>query len=594
MPMGILKINHKLSGASSYCNQTSYPSNLKGTGMEDNLALGTESGDDCDDCALTDVNCELGMVDDQLCIIPYELYDLPHLRDILSLETWNLCLTEEERFLLSAYLPDMDQQTFFLTMSELLGGSDVFFGNPLDKFFRRLKGGFYPPKVACYRECLQFFQKRKYYHSLISYHDKMVQMFKDMGRVWDECEMKVGVTERLYMWSKNRKRRDVDLLDLNTVPTDGYILNEDVKSDAIVCLLSNKVKSMESKRPNNILPSLVPSCGARGVLKVKASKNSAFHNRTPKIFRDISEEGRTVAKGLLKVVPKGPAVRPMQPNVMPRRLQPISLVRTQGSEHFTSSPLPTSTYPGNVGGLIELPSLWQNVGGSKVHSIPEFPKCVLNHEELTLRSSGDVQSSTRKINREMDLFDDIDDSGKHKLFGGDERKGFNGEHWCKKLGTINKEFCPKSLEQCPFAIPYYQLEPHLHTIPKERISIHSRLPEVIPRISDIGSVPRERAISTSSFQINGQNDASIRKLDNLSSNHSESVRIKDEAVLPLTYKRRKGQLKLNCEDLSKSVTAGADLEPGNPKESNQQLSKAAKSVKVKFMGWKDALLDKGP
>lgn len=72
--------------------------------------LGADSGDDSDEYGLAKFDCELGMVEGQMCNIPYELYDLPDLRDILSLETWNTCLIEEERFQLAAYLPDMDQR----------------------------------------------------------------------------------------------------------------------------------------------------------------------------------------------------------------------------------------------------------------------------------------------------------------------------------------------------------------------------------------------------------------------------------------------------------------------------------------------------
>ena len=67
----------------------------------------------------------------------------------------------------------MDQQTFWLTMKELLVGNDIFFGSPLDIFFNRLKGGCYPPKVGCFREGLEFLQRIKYYHSMRFYHDNM-------------------------------------------------------------------------------------------------------------------------------------------------------------------------------------------------------------------------------------------------------------------------------------------------------------------------------------------------------------------------------------------------------------------------------------
>ncbi|KAJ6675105.1 DNA-BINDING PROTEIN-LIKE [Salix viminalis] len=121
--MGIQKVFHR----SSSSDKLSCVFNGEVKLMRDNPVLGADSGNDSDDCELAELNCELGMVE------------------------------EEERFHLSAYLPDMDQEMFCLTMKELFDGSEIYFGNPLDEFFKKLKAGFYPPKVACFREGLQFF-----------------------------------------------------------------------------------------------------------------------------------------------------------------------------------------------------------------------------------------------------------------------------------------------------------------------------------------------------------------------------------------------------------------------------------------------------
>ena len=82
-------------------------------------------------------------VDDQTCIIPVELYDLSGLRDVLTMDVWNEVLTEEERFSLTQYLPDMGQENFLRTVIELLTGCNLnlHFGSPIDKLFDTLKGG---------------------------------------------------------------------------------------------------------------------------------------------------------------------------------------------------------------------------------------------------------------------------------------------------------------------------------------------------------------------------------------------------------------------------------------------------------------------
>ncbi|RVW97545.1 hypothetical protein CK203_046508 [Vitis vinifera] len=84
-------------GSSSDCRRVSYSSNVDNMVLEENQASGTSFEDDSDDCEFEEVRCELGVVEGQLCNIPFELYDLPDLREILSLDTWNSCLTEDER-----------------------------------------------------------------------------------------------------------------------------------------------------------------------------------------------------------------------------------------------------------------------------------------------------------------------------------------------------------------------------------------------------------------------------------------------------------------------------------------------------------------
>ena len=97
--MGIQKIGRHVSGVSSDCRRVSYSSNVDNMVLEENQASGTSFEDDSDDCEFEEVRCELGVLEGQLCNIPFELYDLPDLREILSLDTWNSCLTEDERLI---------------------------------------------------------------------------------------------------------------------------------------------------------------------------------------------------------------------------------------------------------------------------------------------------------------------------------------------------------------------------------------------------------------------------------------------------------------------------------------------------------------
>ncbi|XP_066326478.1 uncharacterized protein [Miscanthus floridulus] len=130
-----------------------------------------------------EVDCELAASRGQMCNIPYGLYDLHGLTEVLSLDTWNSCLTEDDRLHLAAYLPDMDQQDFVTTMKELFSGDAMFFGSPLRSFFHGLNGGLYSPQVSQARELLMMLQTRRHYHFLKWYHDGMVGKFASMSNL---------------------------------------------------------------------------------------------------------------------------------------------------------------------------------------------------------------------------------------------------------------------------------------------------------------------------------------------------------------------------------------------------------------------------
>ncbi|CAK7348584.1 unnamed protein product [Dovyalis caffra] len=582
--MGIQKICHR----SSSSDKVSCSFNGEVKQMRDNPVLGPDTGNDSDDdCELAELNCELGMVEGQWCSIPYELYDLPDLREILSLDTWNLCLTEEERFHLSAYLPDIDQETFCSTMKELFDGSEIYFGNPLDKFFKRLKGGFYPPKVACFREALQFLQKKQYYHSLRAYHDRMIQTFIDMRRLWDQCEMSTGIEEKIFMWKNRRKQKSINLLDLNESPKDDHLLSEEINLELKVTKL---VESESSAKDRPHFPSanrakfVAPYCRPKGVLKMKASGNDSFHNYDSKmVATDFSGHCRSLPKGLLKIVPKVPSAPLEQSGIMPRGVQSNFPVRTHGIRDFRFSPLPASLRFQNAGRLHEFPFLRQKVDGSRVHSALDQPRFLMDPQESVRVTSNHPESSTRKVKLEkLPSLDDNSVLGKHKLFGVDMGRFLNKE--CKSsLDTVGAK---------PYT--FGGREQHVAPLKEEHLSIYPRIPEVVPSISEFGNGKQETLMDSSSHQKNGESDVSARKSEKLSSKSSVSEAFEVKKLLPLTYKRRKVVAKANSLNFGKSLTAGVDLKSAIPKESNQDFREGVKTMKIRLMGLKDMPLNKEP
>lgn len=164
--------------------------------------------DDFDLLELGEAGEEFCQIGDQTCSIPHELYDLPGLKDVISMEVWNEILTEEERFGLSKYLPDMDQENFACTMTELFSGDNLHFGSPIDKLFQMLKGGLCEPRVALYRKGLSFFQRRQHYHSLQKHHDGLVNNICQIRDAWLNCRG-YSIEEKLRVLNIMRSQKSL-------------------------------------------------------------------------------------------------------------------------------------------------------------------------------------------------------------------------------------------------------------------------------------------------------------------------------------------------------------------------------------------------
>ncbi|XP_042491595.1 uncharacterized protein LOC122071326 isoform X2 [Macadamia integrifolia] len=638
--MGLVKIHHWIAVDSSNSRHISHFRSVDGLGGVDKEVSGTDSGDDSDDCKIAEVGCEVGTLEGQTCSIPYELYDLPDLKEILSLETWNSCLTDDERFSLSAYLPDMDQQTFWLTMNELLAGNEMFFGSPLAEFFERLKSGFYPPKVTHLREGLQCLQRRTHYHFLRSYHENMCRRFLDMKRVWNQCRPNINVEERIHIWRTMKNDMRMDPFDLNAYPLDGDLLSKEVSAKTVVCPSSKKTKYIDSKGSNthhfppvpNGMKMVAPNTSAKGVLKIKPVGMNSFQTHLPKsVFSDSWPQCRSAPKGVLKIVPKGLSGRQEQPRKMPVQAEATQLIEAPVLQTSRFSPLTASLYQWDTGEHDEeSPFLHQTVGGRKAYRNPELPDCIADRGRVeflsnTIGSSRNLECSIRKPRRVKDQpFDAITDLQDHNLFGEDpgpwnsdegspkgghrlsrnsvdiKRYSCEGESPWQNFGRESIESSQSSLEPYAFSAEYYQGERHMAPLQQEHITAYPRISEVVSRPLDASI--RERPL-----------DASIRESELLKTSLDRSKRHRDVGVggshkpydpstisegfrdgimFPITYKRRKAQTKLNSIGFVKPLAAGADLKSTTLKEANHHIGESAKAVKIKFRNWKDKSMDK--
>ncbi|KAL4587619.1 hypothetical protein LXL04_000491 [Taraxacum kok-saghyz] len=239
-----------------------------------------EDEDDYDDCdsgagsddfdllELGETGEEFCQIGDQTCSIPFELYDLPGLGDILSMNVWNDVLTEDERISLTKYLPDMDQEHFMRTMKELFTGSNFHFGVPINKLFDMLKGGLCEPRVSLYRQGLGFFQKHKHYHVIKKHQNTMVNNLVSIRDAWTKCRG-YSIEEKLRVLNIMKSQKSLMYEKMEELETDSSEYEESTEG-----LWSSKKPKDNRKQKRAHYPEPTNKQNPKGTLKVSGSKMS--------------------------------------------------------------------------------------------------------------------------------------------------------------------------------------------------------------------------------------------------------------------------------------------------------------------------------
>ncbi|XP_043700770.1 uncharacterized protein LOC122651451 [Telopea speciosissima] len=248
---------------------------------------GVDSGAGSDDFDMSELG-EIGEESCQLgggnCSIPYELYDLPDLGEILTLDAWNNCLTEEDRFSLAEYLPDMDQETFMRTLKELFSGNNFHFGSPVAMLFDMLKEGLCEPRVTLYRQGLNFFQKREHYHLLRKYQNSMVGNLIQIKDAWENCAG-YSIEERLRVLNIMRSQRSLmyEKMEARGLETDTSDRDESGEG-----FWGKRLKDMKLK----------PKIGRRDIYSVSPTLNNSSRGRPVPL--EPVKYGKSNPKGILK------------------------------------------------------------------------------------------------------------------------------------------------------------------------------------------------------------------------------------------------------------------------------------------------------
>ncbi|KAG4945303.1 hypothetical protein AAZX31_15G041900 [Glycine max] len=246
--------------------------------------------DDFDLLELGETGAEFCQIGNQTCSIPLELYDLAGLEDVLSVDVWNDCLSEEERFELAKYLPDMDQETFVQTLKEVFTGCNLHFESPIKKLFDMLKGGLCEPRVALYKEGLSSFQKRQHYHLLRKHQNNMVSNLCQIRDAWLNCRG-YSIEERLRVLNIMRSQKSL-MYEKEDLEVD----SSDEESGEGIWSRKNKDRKISQKTGRYPFHGVGPGLD--------------IHSRGRSVVREQEKYGKQNPKGILKLAgSKPPSVK---------------------------------------------------------------------------------------------------------------------------------------------------------------------------------------------------------------------------------------------------------------------------------------------
>lgn len=238
--------------------------------------------DDFDLLELGETRAEFCQIGSLTCSVPFELYDLAGLEDILSVDVWNELLSEEEKFGLTKYLPDMDQDTFMRTLKQLFEGDNFHFGSPIKKLFDMLKGGLCEPRVALYREGLNFFQKRQHYHHLRKYQNAMVINLCQIRDAWSNCRG-YSIDEKLRVLNIMKSQKSLMSEKVEDLESDSS--GQEVSGDGFWNKKVKDVKGLQKMRHHS---------------PYAMGSNLDFPSRRQLMGMESLKYGKQNAKGILK------------------------------------------------------------------------------------------------------------------------------------------------------------------------------------------------------------------------------------------------------------------------------------------------------
>ncbi|CAK7348125.1 unnamed protein product [Dovyalis caffra] len=179
--------------------------------------------------------------------VPREVFELQNLAEVLSYESWQTHLSENERNFLRQFLPTgLGAEE---VVEALLSGDNFHFGNPSLRWGASLCSGDLHPDVVLYQEQRLKADKKAYYSELQDYHNDMITYLQKLKDTWESS--KDPEKEALQkIW--RRPRSDADKrISLCDNESKFYDLGENVVATSESCSLVAEEKASSSDNQNS-------------------------------------------------------------------------------------------------------------------------------------------------------------------------------------------------------------------------------------------------------------------------------------------------------------------------------------------------------
>ncbi|CAA2991758.1 Hypothetical predicted protein [Olea europaea subsp. europaea] len=177
--------------------------------------------------------------------VPQEIFELESLSEVFSYEVWQNLLSEDERSLLSQFLPKGAESDNIV--QDLLAGINFHFGNPFKKWGSSLCFGKLHPDNIIHEEQSRKTSKKAYYSDLQKYHDNMIGNLRTWKEILATCKDPEDVVQRIW---RERKHADEGM---PTSETGFYDTEEHLDASPDSCSWATSDKAYSSDNQNLVV-----------------------------------------------------------------------------------------------------------------------------------------------------------------------------------------------------------------------------------------------------------------------------------------------------------------------------------------------------